>query len=415
MSALRTHHRHEPPKIREDQVRNEGESTGRYGQPPPWRCPEMSPDPRVRVLHVVLNIHEGGLERVVGDLVRGIDPARIAQHILVLQFPGRLSMGLDAYATLHVAPTLSPWSMLWPAKLARMIRDIAPDVVHTHSGVWYKASLASRMADVPYLVHTEHGRQSPDPWLDRFVDGWASTRTDTVIAVSEALAAQLAKTVVRDAARIRLLRNGVDTDRFRSQAGGADLRAELGIPKTALVFGSIGRLYEIKRFDLMLGAFARLLDDWTGGRRPVLVIAGDGPERERLDAMLADLGLEGKAYLLGWRDDVQDLHRLFDVFTMSSRSEGTSIGLLEAMSAEVCPVVTNVGGNPAVLGRELAHRLYRSESIEALVAAWWAALTDTEKLLEDGERARARVVQYFSVRRMVEEHTQLYVDGASTL
>src|SRR5438093_10224690 len=88
--------------------------------------------------------------------------------------------------------------------------------------------------------------------------------------------------------------------------------------------------------------------------------------------------------LFGWRDDVERLLTGFDVFTLASRSEGTSVSLLEAMSAGVCPVVTDVGGNRSVLGSELHHRLVPSGDPEALAAAWVAALGDG-----GGERRRA--------------------------
>src|SRR5690348_8097596 len=151
---------------------------------------------RTRVLHVIQNLNYGGMERLLADIVRRADPERFESHVLVLQYLGRFADGLREHAELHVAEPMSRWSMVWPASLAQTIRGIAPDVVHTHSGVWYKTTLAARQAGVPRLIHTEHGRQTPDPWQSRVVDGLASRRTNVVVAVSEALAAQLARTVV---------------------------------------------------------------------------------------------------------------------------------------------------------------------------------------------------------------------------
>ena len=104
---------------------------------------------------------------------------------------------------------------------------------------------------------------------------------------------------------------------------------------------------------------------------------GDGSERTALEESAGHLGRHVRGlHLIGWRDDIHDLHRAFCLFTMSSRSEGTSVSLLEAMSAGLCPVVTDVGGNAAVLGRELAHRLVPGQDPAALADAWMDALTD---------------------------------------
>lgn len=363
---------------------------------------------RIRVLHIVLNVHEGGLERVLGDLARGLDRTAFEQHILALEFLGRLAKGLEACATLHVAERGLPGSLIWPRRLARQVRRIAPGIVHTHSGVWFKGTRAARMAGVPFVVHTDHGRQSPDPWSHRMLDGMASRRTDVVIAVSQVLAEQLVHTVVHDASRVRVIRNGVDTERFRRIPDDGILRRELKLAPEEPIIGSIGRLDPIKRFDLMIQAFAELLRGWNDGPSPTLVIAGDGPERAKLSDLITALGLDGKVHLLGWRDDVQTLHGAFTIFTLSSRSEGTSIGLLEAMSANLCPVVTDVGGNAAVLGDALQHRLCTVEDGSALRGAWEAALADPDRRHRDGMLARQRVEQSFSLRSMIREHEQLY-------
>lgn len=365
--------------------------------------------PRVRVLHVIQNLNYGGMERLLADIVQRLDRDRFESHVMALQYLGRFAEGLDRYAELHVAERMPRYSMLWPGPLIRQIRRIGPQVVHTHSGVWHKATLAARRAGVPLLIHTEHGRRRPDPWLDRLIDGMAARRTDVVVAVSDALARQLAATVVRDAGRIRVILNGVDTGRFRPRADSGVLRRDLDILPGAPIVGSIGRLEPIKGYDVMIAAFARLVADWSGNARPVLVVAGEGSGRADLMRRVESYGLGDLVRLPGWRDDVHDLHSAFAVFTLSSRSEGTSVSLLEAMSAGLCPVVTDVGGNRAVLGEALSHRLVASENPEALATAWRAALSDVERRRGDAVAARQRVEQAFGLPAMVRAYERLYL------
>jgi len=312
---------------------------------------------RLRVLHAIWNLNYGGMERLLAEILRRTDPDRFESHLLVLHDLGRFAEGLEEVATLHEAEPLPPWSMLWPARLTAQIRAIAPDVVHTHSGVWYKVGLAARRAGVRRLVHTDHGRASPDPLVARLIDRLAARRTDAVVAVSEVLAKQLADTVVGDARRIHVVTNGVDTSHYRPRPDDGVARAELGIAPGVPVLGSVGRLEPIKGYDVMLSAFARLRAQWRDGLAPVLVLVGDGSERARLEQDARQAGIADGVRFLGWRDDILSLHRAFDLFTMSSRSEGTSVSLLEAMSGGLCPVVTRVGGNPATLGAALDHRL----------------------------------------------------------
>ena len=93
---------------------------------------------------------------------------------------------------------------------------------------------------------------------------------------------------------------------------------------------------------------------------------------------------------------------------MSSRSEGTSVSLLEAMSSGLCPVVTHVGGNAAVLGDGLRHRLLAPENPEALAAAWLDALGHPAARSGDAAQARARVQANFGLEAMVRRYEALY-------
>ena len=363
----------------------------------------------VRVLHVIQNLNYGGMERVLADIVRHVDPLRIQSAVLCLQYLGRFSEGLRHSSVVRVAPKMSRWSMLRPAALARAIREIAPDVLHTHSGVWYKAWRAGRIAGVPCLIHTEHGRQLPDPWSARVFDGAAARRTHFVVAVSQVLADQMVRTLGVDERHVRVIPNGVDTDEYRPRPDGGGVRSALAIPPGAAIIGSIGRLEPIKGYDVMLAAMDHFRSLSMGQPEPVLVVAGEGSERPRLKSIVARLGLEDRVRMVGWRDDVHALNAAFTLFTMSSRSEGTSISLLEAMSSGLCPVVTNVGGNAAVLGGDLRHRLVPSEDPVALARAWLDVLRDDKRRTADAKLARQIIEARYSLDGMVRSYQDLYL------
>jgi glycosyltransferase involved in cell wall biosynthesis len=258
------------------------------------------------------------------------------------------------------------------------------------------------MAGVPVAIHTEHGRRAPDPWSDRMIDSIAARHSDHVVAVSDALARHLNVLVGVPERKVSVIVNGVETNAFLPDR--MQLRRELGIAPHMHVIGSVGRLEPVKGYDVALRALAQL--DRTD---VVLVIAGDGSERERLQMLASSLGVARRVFFLGWRNDVELLHAASDIFSMSSHSEGTSVSLLEAMAAGKCPVVTTVGGNAAVLGSKLRHRLVKPNDAVALALAWRAALDDGARTTRDGAAARVRVAAQFSVERMVRSYEELYV------
>lgn len=357
----------------------------------------------VRVAHVIQNLNYGGMEKVLNSLAQRLPAHGIEVHVVVLQYLGRFADGLEGAVTFHQVPPMPRWSLLHPGQLITRLRTIAPDLVHSHTGVWLKAARGARLAGVGAVVHTEHGRPSPVPLSDRLIDNLASRWTDRVIAVSEPLAEVLKQQVVHDPARVQVITNGVDVDSLRPPIDRTALRLALDLPPEETIIGSIGRLEPIKNYSLALRALALM-----GERAPLLVLAGDGSERANLEALANQLGVASRVKFLGWRNDTDRLYGAFDLFTLPSLSEGTSISLLEAMSSGVCPVVTEVGGNRAVLGPELSSLLVPSDDARTLADRWQQHLSDQSGRKAYGILARRRVAEKFSLERMVEQHVALY-------
>ena len=364
--------------------------------------------PRIRVLHVIHGLVHGGMERVLVDIVQRSDASAIESQVLALEMLGPLADELAPCARVHRSGALSKWTMLRPHRLAQQIRAIAPDVVHTHGRVWYKASLAARLAGVPHLVHTDHGRGNPDLWLQRRLDRLAAARTDVVVAVSEVLAVHLRQRVVGGRPRIDVITNGVDTDRYRPLVDDRAIRDRFDVPPDAPVIGTVGRFDPIKAYDMMVEALAILLASWRDGPRPVLMFVGDGSERALIEATADRLGIRDSIRITGLVSDVARYHATFSLFSLSSHSEGTSISLLEAMSGGVCPVVTDVGGNGACLGPALMHRLVPPGNPAALAAGWRAALIEPPRCRADGLAARQRIEARFALDETVARYAGLY-------
>ncbi len=367
---------------------------------------------RTRVVQAIQNLDYGGMERVMADLVRELPSDRFEVHVLTMNEAGHFGRGLDAYAEMHQAAP-GRHSMLHPRRLAAQIAELAPDVVHTHSGVWFKMGRAARMARAG-TVHTDHGRPRTEPAVNRWLDRVASTWTDCTVAVSSDLEAYLRQRVVAPRARVVTIENGIDTETYRPRPERrTEHRATLGISEEATVITCVGRLEPVKRHDVMIEAFAALRTKLPSDVPVTLVLAGDGSWADQVAGWVAEAGLDEHVRLLGWTDDPLSVLMASDIFTLSSDSEGTSISLLEAMSTGLCPVVTDVGGNGVVLGEGLAEYVVPRRDPEAMAARWAELVTDPEQRDRVAARARQIVCDRYSVQRMVDEYASIFEQVAS--
>lgn len=374
---------------------------------------DLHAGPPVRVVHVVWNFDGGGLESLVATLARRLLDTRFRTSVVSLS--GRVGrLGAELAPVLEDMRALKPRrvvSMIAPLGLARLLREMRADVVHLHSGVWYKGALAARMAGVRTVVFTEHGREHDDPLSARLSDGIAARMTDVVVPVSPRLAGYLERRLHVPAARLRVIQNAVDTHLFAPAPPPATLRGAMGIPADALVVGAVGRLVAVKGYDDLIDAVA-LLRGRTDGRPVHLVLCGDGPDATSLAARAAERGIGDAVHFAGWQSPATPYYRLFDVLALSSHSEGLSLSLLEGMACGAAPVVTDVGANREVLGTALAGYVVPPRDVPALADAIGRLLGDDAARARARLAARARVEEAYDLDAMVAAYAAIYARGA---
>jgi glycosyltransferase involved in cell wall biosynthesis len=363
----------------------------------------------LRVTQIVFDLDGGGMETLVQSMADSWAGTQVEMSVITLSGrTGRTGESVrNRVDQFHVLELTRGLSMIAPTQLVRAIRASRPDVVHLHTGAWYKSALAARLAGVPRVVYTEHGREHHDPLLARLQDRFASRWTDAVVAVSRRLHDYLIRTVGVRADRVVTIPSGVDTTRFSPGTASAALRVSLDIPRGALVLGSVGRLERVKAYERLVGAYAALRR-----RAPevplVLVLFGDGAERDAIAREADRLGVRDGVRLPGWTESPVDGYRLLDVFAMTSRSEGMSVSLMEAMACGACPLVTNVGSNAEVLGETLAHHVVPDGDADALLASLTALLKSPATRRAAGARAREAAVARHSLTQMLDAYERLY-------
>ena len=257
--------------------------------------------------------------------------------------------------TLHRAPrAIADLRTLW--WLIRWLKATRPDVLHTHSS---KAGVLGRVAaavsGVP-VVHTVHGWSFAAPGrnghLDRLIEVGVTLLERALARLSDALVvvtpldleAGLAKRVGQ-AGQYRLVRSGVELEQPRLGRQRRDeLRHELGLDDRFVV-GTVGRLAAQKDLGTLVEGFAAIVERSDGfARDAVLVIVGEGPDRESLERLAESAGVHSRTVFVGHRDDAAQLVAAFDVFALTSRWEGLPRTIVEAMAALVPVVATSVGG-----------------------------------------------------------------------
>jgi glycosyltransferase involved in cell wall biosynthesis len=336
----------------------------------------------------------GGLERVVEALARGQGAA--GHTVLVAAVIGREERDHPFVRALQAAGVdvetlaLSGRAYLRERAAVRALcRRRRPTVVHTHG---YRPDVVdagvARDCGIP-VVTTVHGFTGTD-WKNRFYERLQRRvyrRFDAVVAVSRPIAEWLARDGVPPA-RIHLVPNAWAPG--AAALSRADARRALGVPEAGCQIGWVGRFSPEKGPDVMVQALARLAD------LPVTaVMVGVGSQLASVRAEAASLGVAARIVWPGIVPDAAGLFPAFDVFVLSSRTEGTPIVLFEAMAAGVPVVATRVGGVPDVVGDAEAV-LVPSDDPQALAAAIRGVVENPKQAGARAAEARRRLAAQFS-------------------
>jgi sugar transferase (PEP-CTERM/EpsH1 system associated) len=354
---------------------------------------------RVRVVHLVLSLGVGGLEKVVMDLARFMARDRFECRVLCLREKGAQAIRLEA-AGIPVeslnCPELPKVRTL--LRLIQRLRELQPQVLHTHNpGPHLFGALAAPAVWIRVLVHTKHGRNQPRRPLAVMVNRLAALLSNCIVAVSEGTEL-VARRVERIPERkLHVIHNGIDPSGFPSRV------QRSATPGCRAIH--VARLQRIKDQPTLLHA-ARLVVDAEPGFR--LDIVGDGPDRADLTALVEKLGLGGHVRFLGQRDDVANLLAGADLFVLSSVSEGVPMTLLEAMAAGLPAVVTDVGGNREIVVPRETGFVVPPQSPTALADAIVKIMRDPAMAQRMGEASRRRVEADFDVRQVVARYQALY-------
>ena len=369
----------------------------------------------IRVLQIVTRMNTGGVAVLIANLMRNFDPNEITAKLLTGSCDSSEEDYLENVARdLPVTKIPSLGRAISPIKdifafftIAREIRQFKPDVIHTHTS---KAGLIGRIAGLisapkAKRIHTFHGH---------LLEGYFSKFNTALLVKLEFLLAKKTHRLIAMGKQVKgdLLTAGVGREnQFSVFFPGllparlipkVDARNQLNLDSDSVYCLYVGRLTRIKRPDRLLDTISELK---SRGVRVKFIVAGDGDLREAVDSRILEENLP--VAMLGWQKDTSAAFSSADIMILCSDNEAVSLVLIEGSRHSLPLVSTNVGSvNDVVVDNSTG---YLTESTPI-------ALADAiEKLVKDaqlrkimGEAGKARANQYFSLERMLKDHTDLY-------
>jgi glycosyltransferase involved in cell wall biosynthesis len=312
----------------------------------------------------------------------------------------RAKEGLDL---IPLAPRMEmDLSAAW--RLSRIIKQLKPDIVHAHDphGVAMAAmalSMSTQIAKPPLIAARRVDFHLRGSALSR----WKYRQVDCFICVADAIRRMLIEDGVPPG-RVVVVNEGIDLDRVEA-AKPTPLHKELWLPHDAPIVGNVAALVPHKGQRHLIEAAALVVRQVPDAR---FVIAGEGELRASLERQIKEHRLEKHVNLLGFRTDILSLHKAFDVFVMSSVTEGLGTSLLDAMACARPIVATRAGGIPEVIEEGLTGFLVPPRDHTAMANAIVRLLNDSTLQRRMGEAGRRMARERFSAERMVLDTLRVY-------
>lgn len=365
---------------------------------------------KIRLLHITLWLSPGGLERLIVEMCKKIDLTRFDVQVLCLiEYDLQFKMTLERLGIkVHLIKRRGRFDYSFFLKAMHFIKRGEFDIVHAYSGCFFNSAIFTHFTRGCKTVYTAHGMQLSFDLKSRIEDRIASALIDKLIAVSNEIHVDLMKRFPSQSIKIMLILNGVNTDTFRPRNDLDSINNDkkyYNIPQEKTIIGTVGRLDPIKNYGCLVKAFS-ILNNYNNSTH--LIFVGDGSERFILNDLVKKEGLERDVTFLGIQYDIHKILPLFDVFTLSSLTEGTSISLLEAQSCGIPSVVTDVGGNRKIIKNSYNGFLCKVNDDEDIAKKIHIILNHRQMARKMGENAREMVLNNFSLSSTVRNYEKLY-------
>lgn len=298
------------------------------------------------------------------------------------------------------------------------LRQQKYDVVHTYTATpSFLGRIVARFVGVPVIIHHQAGWVVTEysTWMERIfflpLEYLATMASTASICVSEAVTHQASQYKLAPLHKLVTIYNGINPlpimDAVHKNLG-ANVRQELGITNECLLIGSSGRLAAQKDHYTLLRSIS-IFKTLFPEKPIMLVLAGDGPERAKLEEYAHSLDLSDEMRFLGFYENIPAFLAAVDIFVSCSLREGLSISLLEAMAATRPIIATSIPPNAELIQNEQSGLLVEPKSAEQIAMAIIRFIREPELARRCSVSAREIVIKQYSLDRMFQETWDLYL------
>jgi len=365
-------------------------------------------DRPLRIAFVITSMPVGGAETLLVNLLRSFDPTRVQPQVVCLKEPGLLGESLATEFPVHHHLLRHRWDASVLLRLRDLLRAERLDgVVTVGAGdKMFWGRLAARSLGLPIVISALHSTGWPDG-VGR-LNRWLTPITDAFVAVAHSHGQFLVEQERFPDAKVRVISNGIDTDRFKfSAVARADQRHQWGWTEATPVCGVVAALRPEKNLSLFLRTAALVVAQRPDAR---FVIVGSGEEAAALRALAEALALTPYVRFLGMRHDTPQILSGLDLFALTSDNEASPVSILEALSVQRPVVATRVGSVPETVIPDETGMLVPTGDSAAMAQAWLRILSDRTWGQRLGDQGRRRVIEHHSLRSMTAGYTTLLED-----
>ncbi|MFZ1933174.1 MAG: glycosyltransferase [Thermoguttaceae bacterium] len=359
----------------------------------------------LRVMFVITCMPVGGAETLLTELIRRMDRERFSPELCCLKRFDRLGEELSREVPSFTGLLSRKYdvTVLWRlARLMQRRRIDAVVTVGTGGDKMFWGRLAGWLSGVPVICSALHSTGLPD--RVEFSNRLLAPLTDAFVAVAEPHGRYLAEHEGCPAAKVVVIPNGIDAERFSPRPQSERLLTELHFDRTAPVAGIVAALRPEKNHEMFLRVAAAVREKLPAAR---FLVIGDGAERPKLESLARSLGVADAVQFLGTRSDVDEVLSLVDVLLLTSHMEANPTCVLEAMAAGKPVVATRVGSVAETVLPGKSGYLVSPGDWQAMAAYVLELFADCSRAAEMGRAGRQHVITRWAVDRMVRGYEEL--------
>jgi len=381
---------------------------------------------KIKIAHIIARMITGGADENTLFTVQGLNKDKYEVDLIIGEEFDKSILNKVKNNSFNIIQIKGlKWKLNFfydPIVLIKLIRLMGKnhyDIVHTHTTkAGILGRIASRMTGVPVIIHGLHGSTFQAfnsgllNWLLFLFERLTGRFTDAYISVSKVLSEKYIEKGIGKKENYYTVYSGMELETFynvREKIDCEKKQRELGINSKHFVIGNVARLEKRKGHKFLLDAFQKIIMRRKDCPLKLLII-GEGDERGNLENYVRELNLGEKVIFTGYREDVEELMALMDVFVLTSLREGLPRVLVQAAAVGIPLVAFNVDGVPEIVKDNHNGFLIRTKDVEKLANRIVKYIDNRDLILLHGQKGREFIKDKWSIEDMVDKIDKVYQD-----